>query len=78
MKKVVGLTEKVEVIGKKRAKTEAKFDTGAKSTSIDFNIAAKAGLGPIIGITRIKQASMKRGQYRVRPIVKAIIKINGM
>ena len=77
-KKVVGLTEKVDVIGKKKVSTEAKFDTGAKGTSIDFKVASEARLGPIIGTTRIKQASLKRGTYRIRPVVKAHIKINGM
>jgi len=56
-KKIVGLVEKVEVIGKHKVSTLAKFDTGAKTTSIDMKLAAKAKLGPIIKTVRIISAS---------------------
>jgi hypothetical protein len=72
---VVGLVDKVKVIGKKEIIAMAKFDTGAKRTSIDVEIAAKAKLGPIIKVTRVRSASA-RGSIR-RPVVEAKIKVNG-
>jgi len=73
---LVGLTDKVKVKGKKVVSTVAKFDTGAKRTSIDMKLAAKARLGPIIDVTRVKTASLKGG-YVKRPIVEAEIEVCG-
>ncbi len=44
MKKVVGLLTKVKVIGRNTVVTVGKFDTGAKRTSLDYDIALEAGL----------------------------------
>ncbi|MBL7160216.1 MAG: ATP-dependent zinc protease [Candidatus Aenigmarchaeota archaeon] len=74
-KKIVGLVEKVEVIGKNNIKTLAKFDTGAKTTSIDMKLAAKAKLGPILKTVRIISASKKTGERRI--VVKARLRIAG-
>ena len=73
--KVVGLVEDVTIIGKKKVKTKALFDTGAKSTSVDIKLAAKAQLGPVIRTIRIKAASLKASTKR--PVVEAIIDIKG-
>ena len=75
MKRVIGLKEEIEIIGKRRVKTIAKFDTGAKSTSVDMRLAAKAMLGPIVRTIKIISASRKTGQRRI--IVKATLKIAG-
>jgi hypothetical protein len=74
-KRFVGLVEKIEVIGQKRIETLALCDSGAKNTSIDIGLAAKARLGPIIKTTKIKSASVSR-QIR-RPVVKAKIRVKG-
>ena len=77
MKKIlVGLTDKVKIRGKKVVTTTAKFDTGAKRTSIDLKIAARANLGPIVDIIKVKTASL-RGGYVKRPVVEAQIEICG-
>ncbi|MFQ5647937.1 MAG: RimK/LysX family protein [Candidatus Aenigmatarchaeota archaeon] len=73
--KVVGLVEDIAIIGKNRVKTKALFDTGAKTTSVDITLAAKAQLGPVIRTIRIKAASLK-GRTQ-RPVVEAIIEIKG-
>ena len=74
-KDFVGLVEEIEVVGQKRVKTLALCDSGAKNTSIDIALAAKAMLGPIIKTTKVKSASINR-EVR-RPVVKAKIKIKG-
>ena len=77
MKKIlVGLTDKVKIRGKKSVETLAKFDTGAKRTSIDMGIAAKAKLGPVIDVVKVKSASLKGG-YVKRPVVEAVVEVCG-
>ncbi|MBR9682066.1 MAG: hypothetical protein GOV02_00125 [Candidatus Aenigmarchaeota archaeon] len=73
---LVGLIDKVKVKGKKTVETIAKFDTGAKRTSIDMGIAAKAMLGPVVDVVKVKTASLKGG-YVKRPVVEAEIHICG-
>jgi hypothetical protein len=73
-KEVVGIIEKVEISGRNTVETMALFDTGAKMTSIDVRLAAKAQLGPIVKTSRISNPSLK-GQVR-RPVVEARIIIN--
>jgi hypothetical protein len=75
MKQIIGIVDKVKIIGKKEVETYALFDTGATRTSIDFEIAAKAKLGPIMGVDKVKGAT-SRGAKK-RPIVKGIIEIKG-
>ena len=74
-KEVVGLIEEVEIVGRNRVKTMAVFDTGARMTSIDVRLAAKAKLGPIVKTTKISNPSLK-GQVR-RPVVESTIKVKG-
>ncbi len=74
-KKVVGLIEKVKIMGEKEIETYALFDTGARLTSIDIRLASKAKLGPVVKTTRIKNPSFKT--IIRRPVVMAKIKIKG-
>jgi hypothetical protein len=77
-KKIVGLVELVELIGKKgRIKKKALLDTGATKTSVDIRLAAKTGIGPIISSMKIKNASSVTG-YTRRPIAEARLRINGI
>ena len=73
--KIVGLVEHVSLIGKKSANILALFDSGARTTSVDMDLAARAHLGPVIGTMTVKNASMKQAVKRVK--VKAKIKIKG-
>jgi hypothetical protein len=77
-RKVVGLTEIVEISGAKGSiKKKALLDTGATRTSVDINVAAKAGLGPIIDSVRIKNASLGGGVTQ-RIIAEATIRIKNI
>ena len=54
---VLGLTEKVVIIGQKKQKTVmARIDTGATKSSIDVSIAAELKLGPVISKKLVKSA----------------------
>ena len=72
-KRILGLVEKILIIGEKRVETIALFDTGARLTSIDIKLASKAQLGPIVRITQVKNPSFNR--LIKRPVVRAKIKI---
>ncbi len=74
-KDTVGIVEKVVLKGRKEISAMAVFDTGARMTSIDVRLAAKAQLGPIVRTTKISNPSMK-GQVR-RPVVEARLSIKG-
>ena len=74
-KDIVGVVEKVTIIGNRRIDVYALFDTGAKQSSIDLQLASEIGLGPVIGTKTVKQASSKRRV--MRPVVSAKIKIFG-
>lgn len=65
-KTIVGLSEKVVISNKA---IRAKIDTGAEKSSIDIKLAAKLGLGPIVGVRRIKKERTRR------PVIKVPIKI---
>ncbi|MFC1728553.1 RimK/LysX family protein [Nanoarchaeota archaeon] len=69
----VGLVEDVTIKGEKSVKTRALFDTGATRTSIDMRIAAKAKLGPIIDVIRLRSKTAHTSIRR--PIVKAKLKL---
>ncbi len=75
MKPIVGLTEKIELIGPTSLnnKLVAKVDTGATIGSIDIKLAAELQLGPIIKTKRVKQAQ----GIATRAIVEAIIDFAG-
>jgi hypothetical protein len=72
---IVGIVEEVEVLGRDRVRTLAVFDSGAKMTSIDVRLAARAKLGPIVRTTKIRNPSLK-AEVR-RPVVETGIRIRG-
>ncbi len=73
--KTVGLVEKVKIRGKNTATTYALFDTGAKFTSVDIELAVKAQLGPVFKSSKIRSASLKT--HTKRPVVAASIEVAG-
>lgn len=65
----IGYTEEVTVIGQMGSVSiEAKADTGADRTSIDMDIAAEIGAGPIVEttITRSAKHTRKRVLARIK------------
>jgi RimK family alpha-L-glutamate ligase len=74
--KVVGYTEEVLVSGTSGTeRVIAKSDTGATRTSIDTQLAADIGAGPIKSMTKVKSGSMKRG--KARPVVDIVVAVGG-
>jgi len=72
-KEVIGLTEKVMLMGPKKAKILiARIDTGATLGSIDKKLAKELNLGPVL---RTKLVKSSHGQSH-RPVIKAGIKIS--
>jgi len=74
-KTVVGITEKVTLLGKKNVSKDAVFDTGARMTSIDIKLASRAKVGPIVRTTKVKNPSIKMKIHR--PVVIVKVKIKG-
>ena len=74
-KTVIGIVEKVTLVGNKNVSTDAVFDTGARLTSIDIKLASRAQVGPIIRTTRVKNPSTK--MVTKRPVVKVKVNIKG-
>src|SRR6056297_2875512 len=73
---VVGYIEEVVVSGTRGNETVlAKSDTGATRTSIDAELAAEIGTGPILDIVKIKSGSLKGG--RSRPVVDLVVGLGG-
>jgi hypothetical protein len=73
---VIGYTEEVVVSGTSGSETViAKSDTGAGRTSIDTQLAATIGAGPIRSMTRVKSGSLKTG--KARPVVDIVVGIGG-
>jgi len=73
---VIGYTEEVIVSGTSGSESiTAKSDTGATRTSIDTQLAAKIGAGPIKSIARVKSGSSKSS--RSRPVVDVVIGVGG-
>jgi hypothetical protein len=69
-KEVLGLIEYIEINGRK---FKAKIDTGADHSSIDLELATELGLGPLIGIKKIKSSHGRS----VRPITYVEIVLKG-
>jgi hypothetical protein len=68
--------ESVVVRGKRgEVKVHAKVDTGASRTTVDTDIAARAGLGPVLGTVRIRQSISRDAE--TRPLVEAVLVIGG-
>jgi hypothetical protein len=57
-------------------RVQAKVDTGASRTTVDTDIAARAGLGPVLGTVRIRQSISKNPESR--PLVEAVLVIGGV
>ncbi len=55
----IGLVEKIVLVGKKRIKVRALFDTGAQRTSIDKKFAERVGLEERKKIVRVKSTHGK-------------------
>ena len=70
----IGYTEAVTVsAGQRAVDVVAKSDTGARRTSIDFDVAAETGAGPILKTVRVKSGSHQKRQRR--PLVEVDVKI---
>ncbi len=72
-KKIIGLTERVIVIGGKNKEILARIDTGASLSAIDRCVAKDLKLGPVIKTKMIKST---HGKTR-RPVVKAQVMLAG-
>ncbi|WP_254767797.1 RimK family alpha-L-glutamate ligase [Salinilacihabitans rarus] len=73
---IIGYTEEVVLSGTSGSTTVyAKSDTGANRTSIDTQLAAEIGAGPIKSITRVKSGSSKT--TRRRPVVDVVVGVGG-
>ena len=63
---LVGYTEHVAVGGGRAVENAiAKSDTGARRTSIDVDLAAAIGAGPIVGTTRVRSGTRDGSQKRL-------------
>ena len=72
----VGYTEEIVVSGTSGSETViAKADTGARRTSIDTDIAAAIGAGPVQTTATVKSATTSSS--RTRPVVDVVIGIGG-
>ncbi len=66
----------VVLIGERgREEVTAKVDTGASRSSVDTDLAARVGLGPVGGTVKVRAASS--AQAEVRPLVEARIQLVG-
>lgn len=75
-KRVIGIIEPVVVRGRLgKVKVLAKIDTGASRTTVDTDIAARVGLGPVLGTVRIRQSISKHPE--IRPLVEAHLVLAG-
>lgn len=76
MEKIIGYTERVVVAGTSGSESViAKADTGATRTSIDLDLAARIGAGPITRGARVKSGSQRT--TKTRPVVDIIVGIGG-
>jgi hypothetical protein len=74
-RKVIGLVEEIIIkgtLGEKKVK--AKIDTGADRTSVDSEIAAEIGLGPIHKTIKVKSGTSEKRQKRIVADAEVIIK----
>jgi RimK family alpha-L-glutamate ligase len=73
---VIGYIERVVVSGTRGSATvQAKSDTGATRTSIDAQLAAEVGTGPIKDIVNVRSGTRKGSKSR--PIVDIVVGIGG-
>ncbi len=75
-KRILGLIEKVRIIGKKKSRTiEVLVDTGAAVSSLDKKIAEKVGYGDPVRMMKVRAPATKI--VKKRPVVSMKIKIGG-
>lgn len=73
-RKIVGVVELVTIKGKKGMKTvKGKLDTGSDRTSVDYNIAAKVGLGPLVDTVKVRSSVANNSETRVLVEAELII-----
>jgi RimK family alpha-L-glutamate ligase len=73
---IIGFVEEVVVSGTRGSEhVLAKSDTGATRTSIDAQLAAEIGTGPIKDIVRVRSGSLKSG--KARPVVDVVVGVGG-
>jgi hypothetical protein len=73
-KTVIGVVCHVVITGNHREETVlAKIDTGASRTSVDVDLAAQVGLGPVTDTVKIRAASSNHTE--VRPLVQARVRL---
>ncbi|MDX1534999.1 MAG: RimK/LysX family protein [Thermoplasmata archaeon] len=73
---IVPIVCDVVLIGERgREDVTAKVDTGASRTSVDTDLAARVGLGPVTDTVKVRAASS--AQAEVRPLVEARIQLAG-
>lgn len=71
---IVGLVEPVIITHDgQEEKVRARIDSGATNSSIDFALASKLRLGPVVANKLIKSAN----GARMRPVIEATVKIHG-
>ena len=72
----IGFTEQVVVSGHDGGtRVAAKADTGADRTSLDFDLAAAVGAGPITDTVSVRSSGTQERQRR--PVVEVVIGIRG-
>lgn len=72
----VGYTERVVVSGGETLEhAVAKSDTGAQRTSVDVDLAAAVGAGPLVGTTRVRSGTNRNGTKR--PLVDLAVRVGG-
>lgn len=75
-RKAIGIVEEVLVIGPKgKIPVFAKIDTGAARTTLDTDLVAKAGLGPVMDHVRIRASAANAPEKR--DVVRAKVIIAG-
>ena len=75
-RKAIAVVEEVTVIGPKgRIPVLARIDTGASRTTLDTELAARAGLGPVLKRVRTRASAADRPEER--DVVAAKVMIAG-
>lgn len=75
-REVIGIVCSLTLHGERGAETVlAKVDTGAARTSVDTELAAKVGLGPVTDSVRVRAASSAHRE--TRPLVRARVEVGG-
>ena len=71
---IIGMIEEVEVTNNELSEElQARIDTGATKSSIDYKLASKLKLGPVIESRLVKSAHGNK----LRPVIEATITMRG-